>query len=334
MKPKLVVGGIIVIEISVIAYISAITFIKVTQRKNPQLSVNPLTSEIITLSPKERLHNFYTLPSNTVQEVRVSWLPHPVSYSFNNDGLHDRYNYEPSKPAGRFRILTLGDSFVFGLWVNTAQNFSEVLEDRLNTERTCSNATKFEVINLGVPGFDLIYAAQRYEDLGIKYAPDLILWFMRDENMYLNADRYHDLSSQYKKELEIKNFPQTATTSLDVSIEASGLAFKKIVEDFQRATTAQQDELLDLETASFYELKNVFKGPILITSDTSIPKRYQRRIEKFTQSSDNIYYAPVEITETFHPYDYHPSVKGHADIASQLFRALTATSLMPCQENK
>lgn len=334
MKQKLIIGGIIVIEISIIAYISIVVFVKITQWKNPPLSVNPLTSKIITMSPKDRLHNFYTLPSNSVQQEHISWLPQPVSYSFNNDGLHDRYNYKPAKPADRFRIITLGDSFVFGLWVNTAQNFSEVFEDQLNSGQHCSAVTKFEVINLGVPGFDLIYAAQRYKDLGTKYTPDLIIWFMRDENMFLNADRYHDLSSQYKKELEADKSSQGTKIAMDISIEASGLAYKKIIDDFQRATADQQNELLQLETASLYELRKIFNGPILVMSDTSIPKRYQQLIETFIRSSDNVYYAPVEITETFHPYDYHPSAKGHADIAAQLLKNLTTKSLIPCKDTE
>ncbi len=244
MKLNRFVSGLIVIEICAILYISTSILLTKTQNRDAPLNINPLTSEIIHLSPNERLRNYYTLPSGTTKEERVAWLSQPVSYSFNKDRLHDRYDYTPDKPANTYRIITLGDSFVYGMWVNTSQNFSELLEDKLQSAPLCKNNLKFEVINLGVPGFDLIYALERYKDLGAKYNPDLVIWFMRDENIYLNADRYHDLSMQYRNELEATNESQKSKTPMDISLEASDLAYKKITEDFKHATIKQQEELL------------------------------------------------------------------------------------------
>lgn len=334
MKLNRFVSGLIVIEICAILYISASIFLTRIQNRDNPTNINPLTSEIIHLSPNERLQNYYTLPLNTTKEERVAWLTKPVSYSFNKDRLHDRYDYEIEKPANTYRIITLGDSFVYGMWVNTSQNFSELLEDKLNNSPLCENNPKFEVINLGVPGFDLIYALERYKDVGAKYNPDLIIWFMRDENIYLNADRYHDLSMQYRNELEATSESEKSKTPLDVSLEASDLAYKKITEDFKYATKEQQDELLSRETSALFDMRKLYGGAILITTDAAIPGRFLDLITQFTSSSDDAYYTPIEITETFHPYDYHPSIKGHEDMASQLLGIIKRLPLIQCVDSQ
>lgn len=333
MKLNRFVSGLIVIEICAILYISTSILLTKIQNRDAPPNINPLTSEIIHLSPNERLQNYYTLPSGTTKEERVAWLSQPVSYSFNKDRLHDRYDYATDKPANTFRIVTLGDSFVYGMWVNTSQNFSELLEDKLNASMPCKKNSKFEVLNLGVPGFDLIYALERYKDVGAKYNPDLIIWFMRDENIYLNADRYHDLSMLYRNELEAKSESQKSKTPLDISLEASDLAYKKIIEDFKHATIEQQQELLSFETSALFDMRKLYGGAMLITTDTTIPGRFLDLITKFIQSSENTYYAPIEITETFHPYDYHPSLKGHEDMATQLFDITKHLLLTPCTDS-
>lgn len=73
---------------------------------------------------------------------------------------------------------------------------------------------------------------------------------------------------------------------------------------------------------------------MLVTTDTTIPGRFLDLITKFIQSSENTCYAPIEITETFHPYDYHPSTKEHKDMAFQLFDILQRLSLIPCVDSQ
>ena len=72
--------------------------------------------------------------------------------------------------------MTLGDSFTFGVYVNTEDNWTELLEDKLNSiKNICPNTDHFEVINLGVGGYDIEYAAKRYINRGKVYNPNIIL---------------------------------------------------------------------------------------------------------------------------------------------------------------
>jgi lysophospholipase L1-like esterase len=90
----------------------------------------------------------------------------PYHIIINSKGLRDReHSYE--KPAGRFRILVVGDSFVFGSGgVETSSRFTDILEKTLK---------KVELINTGVPayGTDQEYLYLKTE--GLKYHPDLVI---------------------------------------------------------------------------------------------------------------------------------------------------------------
>jgi len=86
--------------------------------------------------------------------------------AINSKGLRDaERSYE--KPAGVFRIVVVGDSFVFGSGgVKASDRFTDILE---------KSTKKVEVINMGVPAFgsDQEYLYLKTE--GLKYHPDLII---------------------------------------------------------------------------------------------------------------------------------------------------------------
>ncbi len=139
---------------------------------------NPLVKDNFIFPPDDELKYFYEHKPHAIQKFKPNWLAHEVVNTINADGLNERFDYSMAKPPDTFRIMTLGDSFTFGALVNTADNYSEKLEDLLNTKLPCSKIRKFEVINLGVEGYDLEYSLHRFKIRGQKYHPDLVLWFL------------------------------------------------------------------------------------------------------------------------------------------------------------
>ena len=97
----------------------------------------------------------------------------PYLIEINSRGLRDReYPYE--KPPGVFRILFLGDSFVFGSGgVDYGRRFTELLE---------SSAPQLEVVNAGVPGYSPDQEFLFLQSEGYRYQPDLVVvgLFMND----------------------------------------------------------------------------------------------------------------------------------------------------------
>jgi hypothetical protein len=78
-----------------------------------------------------------------------------------------------AKPPATFRILNLGDSVVMGWGVLEEDTYGRQLESRLNEDGTGDR--RFEVINAGVPGWNLENALAYLQAEGLKYEPDLIV---------------------------------------------------------------------------------------------------------------------------------------------------------------
>jgi lysophospholipase L1-like esterase len=86
-------------------------------------------------------------------------------------GLRDDFQPRAKAPNER-RILTTGDSSVYGWGVPTGRTYQEELERRLNQSFP---QWRFEVINLGVPGYSSEQSLRLLEDVGWSLEPDLLL---------------------------------------------------------------------------------------------------------------------------------------------------------------
>ena len=80
-------------------------------------TVVELNSENIEINIDSELKYYYELKPNITEEDQPEWLEEKAIYTYNNDGLNERYNYEIEKKEDVIRIITLGDSFTFGLYV-------------------------------------------------------------------------------------------------------------------------------------------------------------------------------------------------------------------------
>jgi lysophospholipase L1-like esterase len=77
------------------------------------------------------------------------------------------------KPADTVRILNLGDSVAMGWGVREEETYGRYLEERLNAQPTGSQ--RYEVINAGVPGWNLENELAFLQAEGLRYEPDVIL---------------------------------------------------------------------------------------------------------------------------------------------------------------
>ncbi len=74
--------------------------------------------------------------------------------------------HAPKKPAGKQRVVILGDSFAYGYGVDNHQTFASHLDQRL---------AGVEVINLGLTGYNLVQAHRLLQREGLGYEPDLVV---------------------------------------------------------------------------------------------------------------------------------------------------------------
>jgi hypothetical protein len=79
---------------------------------------------------------------------------------------------QPSKPAGSFRIVGLGDSYMFGQGVSDGETYMAQLTESL---RASSRARAWEVINTAVPGYNTVMEVATLQEKGLHWQPDLIV---------------------------------------------------------------------------------------------------------------------------------------------------------------
>lgn len=133
-------------------------------------------------------------------------LVYEYNGTFNSRGHRDKeHEFKKNK---KFRILILGDSFMWGVGVENHQRCTSILEDLLNDYGIDS-----EVINLAHPGYGTDQEYLSYLNEGIQYSPDLVVLFFSSGNfqnnlfpsMYLCPKPYFELDSQ--NNLILKNVP-------------------------------------------------------------------------------------------------------------------------------
>jgi len=123
-------------------------------------------------------------------DVQRGWRNVPNAdgwFSTDEYDVHLQYNargirgpevpYE--KPAGTFRVVILGDSFIEGYSVNREDRVAEQLE-KLLTEQDRSR--KYEVIALGTAGYSTDQELIWLESEGVRYQPDVVatMFYMND----------------------------------------------------------------------------------------------------------------------------------------------------------
>jgi lysophospholipase L1-like esterase len=92
-----------------------------------------------------------------------------VQFDTNSKGLRDReFSYE--KPAGRLRIMMLGDSFTVGWGAKFDETFPKRVE-RMYADR----GIQAEAINTGVGNYNTIQEVEYYLTEGYKYNPDIVV---------------------------------------------------------------------------------------------------------------------------------------------------------------
>jgi hypothetical protein len=88
----------------------------------------------------------------------------------NAEGFRDR-DHSEAKPEGMFRIMCVGDSYIYGGGVEAGDTYPARLEARLNAV----SSVPIEVMNLGLPSYYVRQMRMCLERMAPRYRPDLIL---------------------------------------------------------------------------------------------------------------------------------------------------------------
>lgn len=307
---------LIAAEIIAIAGLGAFIF---WQFDNPH-SVFEIRKEDVVAAAGEFAHMYEPKPSSVgFGNNHPDWLPRPPQNTINQDALNERYDYAVEKPASTYRIVTLGDSHTFGVYVENEENYSEILEDMLNEKLQCANIRKFEVLNLGVPGYDVQYMVERFRLRGEKYTPDLVTLLLQDRQFEQHREYLKPLLDRHS---EGKN-------AGDVQVWTD--IWTASVEEMYRQIPKEQIEAYEL--SAFPRLAGMHEGSILMVP-FGLSDRLRGSLQSFaTERGDAFFTDPVpnlwQVSGAFP--DGHPNPAGHRIIAELIFDYLARTNLIGCE---
>ena len=123
----------------------------------------------------------------------------------NSKGLRD-FDYSYTKPNNTYRIVILGDSVTYGWPGKMMDSWPKQLESLLNNNSN-NSSKKFEVINMGTSGYDILQEVELLKTKGLKYNPDVIIfgYTMNDPISFFMIQRMFPRNTIIEREKEILN---------------------------------------------------------------------------------------------------------------------------------
>jgi hypothetical protein len=110
-----------------------------------------------------------------------------VTFTINALGLRDDPMTTADKPAGVYRVLVLGDSFVQGYTVERANLFVDILENWWKAE-----GRDVDVINAGTEGYSTDQEVLWFLENGKKFSPDLVILCPYENDLYWDSQPKYD----------------------------------------------------------------------------------------------------------------------------------------------
>lgn len=317
---KKILISILAIQVLIIGYLCFSLYAK---KAFSPVFVAPLDKTTLHSSPSGTLRYFYEpKPNITITEAyyQLVSLPFAPQYTINKDTLNERFDYPIQKDTNTFRIITLGDSFTFGHYINTADNWPESLEIQLET---CTNK-KFEVINLAVPGYDIQYSVERYKKRGIKYNPDLVIWFLKNDDFDQINEITYPLKMKYLKEMK-----QNGEFQKSIAKGQYWPHTEKAIQELKKKYTV--NKILAEQLKIMRSLNNYYTGTLLVVSpenkiffNTSVVQAFAKNRKKT--------FTYLNLPNFSRLPDGHPNKEGHTQIAKNIYTNLLKQQLVSCTQ--
>jgi hypothetical protein len=131
--------------------------------------IHPIGRFLASIYRQDRDTDFSLQPDLRIP-VNFDVLDLHFTFDTNHRGLRGRDELPPKAPD-EYRILMLGDSFVFGFGVESDQTFSTLLQDGLSARVS----RPVRVVNAGVPGYGTVQELKYYTHNAGDLLPNLVV---------------------------------------------------------------------------------------------------------------------------------------------------------------
>jgi len=167
--------------------------------------LSPQYRDLLVRELAEQVSGIYdAIPEPDVGRIlqkNVSKRHGGVEVACNNAGLRDRRRYGPKSP-GVFRVVVLGDSYVFGSGGREEDRLGNQLEEQLALQADPAGGRRVEVYSLGVPSWSTLNEVRYLSARLSAYDPDLIVVFMvgNDFGSSLGVTGYGSITRAFSPE--------------------------------------------------------------------------------------------------------------------------------------
>ncbi len=323
MKAKLFLS-IVIVQLLIILFLGFTYLSKKNQKILGEEAFSPIEKEKLVFQETESLTRFYEPRENMIEKDNLGWLPEEATYTINADSLNERFDYSVEKPEGVFRLVTLGDSSTYGQYVNTQDNYPEQLEDLLNRQLSCGQIGKFEVINLGMGGYDIQYSVHRFKIRGIKYNPDLVLWFLKSDDFLLIYEKVIERIEEIEEKVN-------KTGRREEYIEKWGFYFSWAMAQEEFLEENGEDWILAHQEVFLTDFLQRYQGKVVLFTYSETKEKPKRMMESFANNRENVFFFDEMRLDDFDRLpDAHLSVEGYTTLANKLLSYLTEQEIIPC----
>jgi len=326
-----------VIMLSAILVIACVKYYLLIQKAKCDSQHNNVHLSMNDMAPYERVSNnsrlIYDLLPNAVATETGYWAAiKPTSVEINADGFRDK-NYSIETPAAVFRIAAIGDSLTFGFGVESDESYPKVLEKNLNSK----NKQTFEVLNLGISGYNTGQEVEFLTDRGLKYHPDLVIvgYFPNDIE---NTSEFEMLEKKFFSEYaNNESLIKAQNYSLkELYVFSSLKAISSIRSELSKTNFSDAFRSVNesLKKLSLLSLNNSFKVMIVfIPGNPGIKHVYQSEQKEAIKhiceennwcflNLEPIYDSHNLWNEVLDPQDPHPNPYAYSIISEEIYKKL------------
>lgn len=252
-----------------------------------------------------------------------------VSYHINKDGFNQYLDISVQKDPRTFRIMTIGDSHTFGQNVNTEENYPSQFQKLLNEKLSCPEIRNFEVLNLGVPGYDFEYTVERFKLRGQKYNPDLVIWLVVSDNLRRINEQLRPKMHKYKEEARKNGEYEKQIANGDYYAQWNR------ARDEVEKEMGGKGRILLLQKTHLEQLSTYFSGKLVFTTYANTLSDEERQLLSIVSEERNntLFFDQLpniyELESTLLP-DRHLNKKGYSVLATSLLEHLVDTKVFPC----
>jgi lysophospholipase L1-like esterase len=277
---------------------------------------------------------FFRESNNTILHSELIPNHYQIFYGFavklnatiikiNSDGFRD-VEYTIEKPNNTIRIIVLGDSITFGWGVNLSDTYVKILEKKLNELNTTLN---FQVMNLGVSGYNTLEEIEFLKQKGMKYNPDIIIIG------YVAGDLENNTKIKTgefpKKANEIVSKYYSNLTEKEKEILRGLFSSQLLREDMNKNFDIYLEKFVLIPLSELVAYQKHGKPKIIIVFLTDITKKEKERIKELGKRHG---FCIIDVTENLKKYnfesiilhknDHHYNELGHRIIADTILEKL------------